>query len=143
MATVNPYLNFQGNTEEALNFYRAAFGTEFITLMRFKDTPHGAQMSADDQEKIMHAAIPIGTNSILMATDMLESMGQKLTIGNFSTLSVHPASLDEAHALFNALSTGGTVHNPLEKAFWGAYWGMFHDKFGVPWMVNYDPNHVQ
>lgn len=141
MATVNPYLNFAGNTEEAFNFYKSVFGTEFIgPVQRFKDTPFGAQMSDEDKEKIMHIALPIGNNVILMATDSLESMGHTRTTGNSFSLAISPDSEEQATTLFNALAEGGTVTMPLEKAFWGAYFGTLTDKYGVQWMVNYDGN---
>jgi PhnB protein len=143
MATVNPYLNFMGNTEEAMNFYKSVFGNEFIFLQRFKDTPHGANMSPEDQEKIMHVALRIGTNTVLMATDALESMGQKLNAGNNFSLTISPDSEEDANKYFNALAEGGTITMPLEKAFWGAYFGMLTDKFGIQWMINYDGNQVQ
>ncbi|HTI10347.1 MAG TPA: VOC family protein [Puia sp.] len=138
MAAVNAYLNFQGNTEEAFNFYKSVFGGEFVTLQRFKDTPHGDQMSAEDREKIMHVALPIGQNTLLMGTDTLESMGQSVTFGDNIQLAVAPDSEADADRIFNGLSTGGTVTMPMEKAFWGAYFGMLKDKFGILWMVNYD-----
>jgi PhnB protein len=140
MATINPYLNFNGNTEEAFNFYKSVFGTEFIGLMRFKDSPGCEKMPANDQEKIMHIALPVGNGVILMATDMVESMGQILNAGNNFSLAITPENEEEAHRLFNGLSAGGAIEAPFEKAFWGAYFGMFSDKFGIRWMVNYDPN---
>ncbi|HWB28463.1 MAG TPA: VOC family protein [Chitinophagaceae bacterium] len=143
MTKINPYLNFMGNTEEAFTFYKSVFGTEFISLQKFKDTPHGANMSDADKEKIMHVALPIGDNIILMGTDMLESMGQTLNTGNNFSLAISPAGEEEAAKLFNALAEGGTVTMPLAKAFWGAYFGMLTDKFGVQWMVNYDSNNPQ
>lgn len=138
MATLNPYLNFNGNTEEAFNFYRSVFGGEFITLQRFRDTPEAGKIPANEQDKIMHVALPIGQGNILMATDALESMGQKLVTGNNITLSISADSEAEADKLFNALAAGGQVSMPLEKAFWGAYFGMLTDRFGIQWMVNYD-----
>jgi PhnB protein len=143
MATVQPYLNFSGNTEEAFIFYKSVFGGEFMTLQRFKDTPHGDNMSAEEREKIMHVALPIGQGTILMATDALESMGQKLSFGNNFYLTIIPDSEKEAYRLFDGLSDGGQVTMPLEKAFWGAYFGMFTDRFGVQWMVNYEEKHNQ
>ncbi|HVX52003.1 MAG TPA: VOC family protein, partial [Chitinophagaceae bacterium] len=127
-----------GNTEAAFTFYKSVFGNEFITIQKFKDTPHGATMSDEDKEKIMHVSLPIGDNIILMGTDMLESMGQKLNAGNNFSLAIAPASKEEADKLFAALAAGGNVAMPLEKVFWGAYFGMLTDKFGVQWMVNYD-----
>ncbi|MCW3089905.1 MAG: glyoxalase [Ferruginibacter sp.] len=138
MATVNPYLNFNGNTEAAFNFYKSVFGGEFVTLQRFKDTPHGESMSAEDKEKIMHIALPIGEGTILMATDALESMGQKVNPGDNFSLAISPESEEEANRFFNSLSEGGKVTMPLEKMFWGAYFGMLTDKYGIQWMVNYD-----
>jgi PhnB protein len=140
MAIVNPYLNFSGNTEEAFNFYKSVFGTEFSALVRFKDSPAGDKMPADVQEKIMHMALPVGNGNTLMATDMIESMGQILKPGNNFSLSITPESEEEAHKFFYGLSAGGNIESPFKKEFWGAYFGMFTDKFGIRWMINYDPN---
>lgn len=142
MASLNPYLNFKGNTEEAFNFYKSVFGGEFLTLQRFKDTPDGDKIAEADRDKIMHVALPIGGN-ILMATDALESMGQHLQVGTNISLSVDAASEAEAEKIFQALSAGGKVEMPLEKAFWGALFGMLTDRFGIQWMVNYDYNQKQ
>jgi PhnB protein len=138
MATINPYLSFMGNTEEAFNFYKSVFGGEFTGIQRFKDIPDGDKMSAEDQEKIMHVALPIGGGNVLMGTDTLESMGHSLTVGTNISLSISADSKEEAEQIFNGLSEGGKVEMPLADAFWGAYFGMFADKFGVQWMVNYD-----
>ena len=140
MATVNSYLNFNGNTEEAFNFYKSVFGGKFATLQRFKDLPVGDNMPASDCEKIMHVSLPIGKGTVLMATDALESMGHKVIPGNNYTIAIGAESMDEAKRLFNGLSKGGEVRVPLDKAVWGAYFGMFVDKFGIQWMVNYDQN---
>ena len=138
MATVNTYLNFNGNTEEAFNFYKSVFGGEFTTLQRFKDTPHADKIPASEQEKIMHVALPIGKTAVLMATDAVESMGQKISsTGNNYSIAIEAESEDEATKIFKGLSEGGTVTMPLEKTFWNAYFGMFNDKFGIQWMVNY------
>lgn len=136
MATINPYLNFKGNTEEAFNFYKSVFGGEFQALQRFKDTPEGDKLSAADQEKIMHIALPIG-NNILMATDALESMGQKLTFGDNLSISISTDTEAEADRIFSSLVAGGQVTMPLEKMFWGDYFGMLTDRFGIQWMVSY------
>ena len=136
MATINPYLNFKGNTEEAFNFYRSVFGGEFEIIQRFKDTPEAERLPATDHDKIMHIALPIGKNNILMGTDALESAGQTLTQGNNFSLSISTDSDDETGKIFNALSAGGTVTMPLDKMFWGSYFGMCTDKFGVQWMVS-------
>jgi len=138
MATINTYLNFNGNTEEAFNFYKSVFGGEFTTLQRLKDTPDGDKIPAKEKEKIMHVALPIGGN-VLMGTDVLESM-PPVKFGTNSSISIDAASEEEARNLFNGLSAGGKVEMPLEKMFWGAYFGFFIDKFGVQWMVNYSFN---
>src|SRR6476659_3817397 len=138
MTTLNPYLNFNGNTEEAFNFYKSVFGGEFITLQRYKDTPEADKIPESEREKIMHISLPIGKGNILMATDAVESMGQKTIAGNNFYLSLNTESEEETRKLFNALSSGGKVTMPLDKTFWGAYFGMFIDKFGIQWMVNFD-----
>jgi len=138
MAALNPYLNFAGNAEEAFNFYKSVFGGEFTTVQRFKDTPQGGNVQAHEKDKIMHIALPIGKGNVLMATDAIESMGHKLTIGNNFHLTIQPESKAEAEKLFNRLAAGGKVTMPLQDAFWGAYFGMLTDKFGIQWMVNYD-----
>jgi PhnB protein len=142
MLAANPYLNFNGNTEEAFNFYKSVFGGEFLTVMRFKDNPQCDQISESDKDRIMHIALPLGSG-MLMATDALESMGQKLTVGNNFYIALAPESKEEAERLFNGLSTGGKIEMPLQDMFWGAYYGSFTDKFGVKWMVNYSQDHHQ
>ncbi len=137
MAAINPYLNFPGNAEDAFNFYRSVFGGEFITLQRFKDTPEADRVPDNEKDKIMHVALPIGKGNILMATDALESMGHKLTAGNNFHITIEAENKEEAEKLFNGLSQDGKIEVPLEDTFWGAYFGMFKDKFGVQWMVNY------
>ena len=143
MAAINPYLNFNGNTEEAFNFYKSVFGGEFLAVMRFKDNAECAQVSESDKNRIMHIALPIGNGNILMATDSLESLGQKLTVGNNFYVCLSPESKKEAEKLFNGLSAGGKIEMPLQDMFWGAYYSSFADKFGVQWMVNYDKNGQQ
>lgn len=138
MATINPYLNFSGNTEEAFNFYKSVFGGEFSGgINRFKDTPEGEKIPAGERDKVMHIALPIGKGNMLMATDALESMGQKVIAGNNFHLSIEAESKGEAEKVFNRLLAGGKVTVPLADAFWGAYFGMVTDKFGIQWMVNY------
>ncbi|GAB3938849.1 VOC family protein [Larkinella terrae] len=140
MAVINPYLNFNGNTEEAFNFYKSVFGGEFIMVQRFKDTPQGGNVAEGEGDKIMHISLPIGKSTILMATDALESMGHKAEPGTNFQLSIGTESQVEADNLFNGLSAGGQVEVPMSKMFWGAYFGMFTDKFGIKWMVSYDEN---
>lgn len=139
MATINPYLVFAGNAEEAFNFYKSVFGGEFAgNVNKFKDSPGGEKLSPSDQEKVMHVSLPIGNGFTLMASDSLEGMGHTLIVGNNISISIGAESEDEANKLFNGLSAGGKITMPLEKTFWGAYFGMFTDKFGINWMVNYD-----
>lgn len=138
MATINSYLNFPGNAEDAFSFYKSVFGGEFAMVQRYKDTPEAGQVPEEDKNKIMHIALPIGQGNVLMATDALESMGRPFTQGNNFYLSIGAQSEEEAETLFNGLAEGGTVTMALAKTFWGAYFGMLNDKFGIQWMVNYD-----
>lgn len=137
MAAINPYLNFGGNCEEAFNFYKSAFGGDFTALMRFKDVPSEGNLPAEEGEKIMHVALPIGHGAVLMGSDRPASMGP-VTGGNNLYISIQTDSEAETTRIFNALSASGQVSMPLHQAFWGALFGMFTDKFGVQWMVNYD-----
>jgi PhnB protein len=138
MASINPYLNFPGNTEEAFNFYKSVFGGDFLALQRFSDTPHAGDVPEADKSKIMHVSLPIGKGNLLMGTDALEAFGQKLTVGNNIHIAIQPESREEAERLFNGLSAGGNVEMPLQDVFWGAYFGSLRDKFGIQWMINYD-----
>ena len=132
---MNPYLNFNGNTEEAFNFYKSVFGGDFAVVMRFGDNPQCDQLTEDDKKRIMHIALPIDGGGMLMATDALESMGQKLNVGNNFYISLSPATREDADRIFNGLSDGGKVEMPMSDMFWG-YFGSFSDKFGVQWMLN-------
>lgn len=139
MATMNPYLNFQGNTEEAFNFYKSVFGGEFQAVMRFGDMPGCDESPINDEEKgkIMHIALPVG-DGMLMGTDALESMGQKISFGNNSYVCISPESREQADKFFNGLADGGKVEMGMSDTFWGAYFGTVADKFGVQWMINFD-----
>jgi PhnB protein len=139
MAVVNPYLNFNGNTEAAFDFYRSVFGGDFITLMRFKDVPSEHKMSEREAEKIMHVALPIGDGTMIMGSDVPENLGN-VTMGTNFYVSINTKSEEEADRLFNGLSAGGHVAMPLEKSFWGSYFGMFRDQFGIQWMISFDYN---
>ena len=143
MPAINPYLNFNDKTEEAFNFYKSVFGGEFQMLMRFKDTPPEHRMSASNKEdeKIMHVSLPVG-NNMLMGSDTPEAYG-KVTAGTNMSISISVDSEAEADRIFNGLSAGGQATMPLAKAFWGSYFGMLTDKFGVQWMVSYDYNRQQ
>lgn len=143
MAAINPYLDFNGNTEEAFNFYKSVFGGEFTALMRWKEMPdsQGCQemkLAENELEKIMHISLPVGNGNVLMASDALESMGQTRIAGNNFSISVNAESKEEADKLYKALSTGGTTTIPLADSFWGAYFGMCTDQFGIQWLFNYD-----
>lgn len=136
MISVNPYLNFAGNTEEAFNFYRSIFGGDFPMVMRFGDTPEAARAGAEDAQKLMHIALPLGS-SMLMATDALESMGQKLVQGNNFHLVINAESRNEADTLYSKLSKSGKSTVPMADTFWGDYYGMLTDKFGIQWMISF------
>lgn len=142
MITLNPYLNFKGNAEEAFNFYKSVFGGEFSSLQRYKDVseadPEMQKISQKDMEKIMHISLPIGKGNVLMASDSVEPMGGTLTVGDNFNLSISAENEEEATRIFNALSEGGKVEVPLQKMFWDSFFGMLVDKFGIYWMVNYD-----
>ena len=142
MAALHPYLNFNGNAEEAFNFYQSVFGGEFETVMRFKDVPAEYQMGESDGDKIMHMALPIGNGSMLMGSDVPEQFG-KVTFGTASNISISADSEEDARKIFDGLSAGGEVTMPLDKAFWGDLFGMLKDKFGVHWMVGYSYGNQQ
>ena len=143
MKAVNPYLNFNGNCEAAFEFYKSIFGGEFATVMRFKETPAEImEVSAGEAEKIMHMALPIGQGTMLMGSDVPEAMGA-VTPGDNFAIVISADSEAEATKVFNKLSAGGQVTMPLDKAFWGDYFGMLTDRFGVQWMVSYDYDRQQ
>lgn len=140
MATVNAYLTFNGNTEEAFNFYKSVFGGEFDYIGKFKDMPPSEDCpppTPEDAERIMHVSLRISKETVLMGSDSTSLSGD-VTFGNNFSVSINTDSREEADKLFNGLSAGGKVIMPMENAFWGAYFGMFTDKFGVNWMVNFD-----
>jgi PhnB protein len=139
MPALNPYLNFNGKAEEAFNFYKSVFGGEFATIMRFKDIPKEYKGPAHEDNKIMHIALPLSGGSVLMGSDVPESMGNVIT-GNNVQISISPSSKEEADKIFNGLSAGGKVIMPMADAFWGSYFGMFSDKYGINWMINVDNN---
>lgn len=143
MIKLNPYLNFLGKTEEAFNFYKSVFGGEFVMLQRFKDVkdlPEKDKMSEADLNKIMHVSLPIG-EQILMATDALESMGHTLTIGNNISLALGVDSKEEADRLWKELQkNGGKSDMPMQDMFWGDYFGMVDDSYGIKWMISFSKN---
>lgn len=136
MKAVNPYLNFNGNTEEAFTFYRSVFGGEFLGgVIRYKDAPMGEP--EEDRNKIAHVALSLGKDTVLMGTDALESLGHSLTVGNNFYINIETDSAEEAERLFNALSAGGQIEMPLQETEWAKKFGSCVDQFGVQWMVNY------
>ena len=141
MAQINPHINFNGNAEEAFTFYKSVFGGEFVKIMRFKDISSPEfPVTENDANKIMHIALPIGKN-ILMANDVPESMGQTNENENRSKISISAESKEEADKLFNGLSVGGQIEAPIGDSPWGSYFGMFRDKYGIEWMVDFDPKY--
>ena len=142
MATINPYLIFNGNCEEAFLFYQSVFGGEFPYVGKFKDMPSGENtppLSEEDSNKIMHIRLPMSNGRELMGSDSNSVSGAVVFGGNVS-LSINAESRKEADHLFNGLSAGGNPFMPMSDTFWGAYFGMFVDKFGIHWMVNFDEN---
>jgi len=139
VARVNTYLNFQGETEEAFAFYAKVFGTEVTMLSRYSDVPAvgPAELPADEQDLVMHAELPIIAGHVLMATDMLGSMGHETRVGNNTTLCLDVDNRDEADRLYDALSEGGSEGSPMADMPWGAYWGVILDHYGIRWMVNH------
>ena len=139
MAIINPHINFNGNTEEAFNFYKSVFGGEFTQIVRFKDISSPEfPIPEKEANKIMHIVLPIGKNT-LMANDVPESMGRVNENENRSKIFIRAESREEADKLFNGLSAGGNIEAPIGDSPWGSYFGMFRDKFGIEWMVDFDP----
>lgn len=140
MALINPHFNFNGNAEEAFNFYKSVFGGEFATVMRFKDMASDEFPVAEHEaNKIMHIALPIGPN-MLMGNDVPEMMGRTNENENRSKISITAESKEEADKLFNGLSAGGQVEMPMDHSPWGSYFGMFRDKYGIEWMIDFVVN---
>ena len=142
MATMNPYLTFKGNTEQAFEFYKSVFGGEYMSFMRFSDMPPGddscAGLSDADKQKVMHVSLPLSDGHVLMGSDTIESNDPDVTIGNNFHISLKTESQDEADQLFASLSENGTVIMPMDNTFWGSYFGMCTDQFGIGWMISYE-----
>ena len=141
MAAINPYLIFNGNCEEAFLFYQSVFGGEFPYIGKFSDMPsdeNSPKLSNADANRVMHVSLPIG-NTILMGSDSNEASGD-VAFGANVSISINAESRQEADKLFDGLSAGGNPFMPMSQTFWGAYFGMFVDKFGIHWMVNFDEN---
>lgn len=142
MTTVSTYLTFKGNCEEAFNFYKVAFGSDFAFMGRFKDMPTddpNCVVDEADYEKIMHVSLPIG-DTVLMGSDAGGEWGKGIILGNNFSVSINTDSEKEADRLFEVLSENGKVTMPMNKTFWGSYFGMLTDQFGIQWMINFDTN---
>lgn len=140
MTTINSYLTFNGNCEEAFTFYRSAFGGDFSHMGRFKDMPPDPKfpISEADKEKVMHVSLPISKETVLMGSDTGGEWGANYRQGNNFSVSINADSKAEADRLFEALSEGGKVTMPMNTTFWESYFGMFTDQFGIQWMVSFD-----
>jgi PhnB protein len=142
MRAINPWINFNGNAEEAFTFYKSVFGGEFTKIVRFKDLASAEfQVPEDEADKIMTIALPIGKNNVLMANDVPAFMGRVNENENRSKISISAESRDEAETLFNGLSAGGEIEGPIGDSPWGTYAGMFRDQYGIEWIVEFDPNY--
>ena len=138
MALINPYIHFNGNAEEAFTFYKSVFGGEFAKIMRYKDLSSPEHPIAEnDASRLMHIALPIGKSNVLMASDVLEIMGQVTENDNRNTIFINAESREEADKLFNGLSEGGKIEMPIADGPLGSYFGMFADKYGIQWMVDF------
>ena len=138
MSKGSVYLDFVGQTEEAMAFYRSIFGGEFRDVNRYSDMPESENLPEADRQLIMHMSLQISDNLELHASDSLESNGKKMVVGNNFYIMIEPESREEADRLFSELSSGGEVEMPMEDAFWGAYFGSLADKYGVQWMIHFE-----
>lgn len=140
MTKVNAYITFNGNCEEAFQFYRSVFGGDFLYIGRYKDVPSADRQifGPENDSKIMHLSLPIGKETILMGCDIAAADGQEIVIGNNISLSIHTDNKVEADRLFIELSVCGQIKMPMSRTFWGAYFGVFIDRFGVNWLINCD-----
>ena len=142
MRTINPWINFNGNAEEAFTFYKSVFGGEFTKIVRFKDLSSAEfPVEEKDANKLMHIALPIGKNNVLVANDVPEFMGRVSENENRSKIYAVTESREEADKIFNGLSAGGDVEGPIGDSPWGTYAGMFRDKYGIEWIVEFDPSY--
>jgi PhnB protein len=143
MARINPHINFNGNAEEAFHFYRSVFGGEFSNITRFKDIASDEfPVSEKEANKIMNIALPIYKSHVLMGNDVPEFMGRTNENENRSKIMISTESREEADTIFTGLSASGHIEMPMEENPWGSYFGMFRDKYGIEWMVDYDPRYT-
>ena len=141
MRAINPWINFNGNAEEAFTFYKSVFGGAFTKIVRFKDLASDEfQIPEDEADKLMYISLPIGSNNVLIANDVPSFMGQVNENENRSKIYIVVESREEADQIFNGLSAGGAVEGPIGDSPWGTYAGMFRDKYGIEWIVEFDPN---
>jgi PhnB protein len=141
MANINPWINFNGNAEVAFTFYKSVFGGEFTKVIRFKDLASPEFSVAEkEQNKLMLITLPIGKNNVLMANDVPEIMGRVNENENRSKISITTESKEEADKLFNGLSAGGTIEGAMGDGPWGSYFGMFRDKYGIEWIIEFYPS---
>ena len=138
MSTLNPWINFNGNAEEAFTFYKSVFGGEFKKIVRFKDiASEEFKIPEKEENKIMYIALPVGNDTMLIANDVPEVMGKVNERENRSKILVRTESKEEADRLFAGLSAGGEVEGPMGDSPWGSYAGMFRDKYGIEWIIEY------
>ena len=142
MRTINPWINFNGNAEEAFTFYKSVFGGDFTKIIRFKDLSSAEfPVEEKDGNKIMTIVLPIGKHNVLIANDVPDFMGPVSENENRSKISISAESREEAEKLFNGLSAGGEIEGPIGESPWGTYAGMFRDKYGIEWIVEFDPDY--
>ena len=142
MALINPHINFNGNAEEAFTFYKSVFGGAFAKIIRFKDLASPEfPIAKKEENKIMHIALPIGKSTRLMGNDVPESMGRTAEDENRSKIVISAESKEEADKLFHGLSVGGQIEGPIGYSGWGSYFGCFRDKYGIEWIVEFDPTY--
>ncbi len=142
MRAINTWINFNGNAEEAFTFYKSVFGGEFTKITRFKDLASDEfPVPENEANKLMMIALPIGKHNVLIANDVPEFMGPVNENENRSKISISAESREEAERIFNELSAGGSVEGPIDDSPWGTYAGMFRDKYGIEWIVEFDPNY--
>lgn len=137
MATINPHINFNGNAEEAFNFYKSVFGGDFTKIIQFKDLGNTENMISENEvNKIMHIALPVG-KSMLMGNDVPEILGRVNENENRSKIFISAESRSEVDEIFSKLSVGGAVEMPIGESEWGTYFTMFRDKYGIEWMIEF------
>lgn len=142
MPFINPHINFNGNAEEAFTFYQSVFGGQFAKIVRFKDLAGpGFPVSAKEENKLMYIVLPIGKTNRLIGNDVPEILGTTNENENRSKIVISAESKEEANRIFNGLSSGGQIEGPIGDTPWGTYFGCFRDKYGIEWIVEFDPGY--